>query len=220
MHLHWCSSKTPPGASCLPHPADALYKCEGRLSAATTRAGAGAVGGGSMGKARRWAKVLPDPSCCPALPLLLLALIGTVAFAFSRPPAALLQCGPATPLTLLLVPRPEAQSRTGAAARGSEEVARRQRRASAQRQSTSSRAGEAAARASTSTGVRDHVGRMSSSDLRFGPSLGHSFVEKRDKPQTAGLPSTPSTPVPFASLICQDKTGTEPALKGLLASLD
>ncbi|EOD31699.1 hypothetical protein EMIHUDRAFT_231489 [Emiliania huxleyi CCMP1516] len=28
--------------------------------------------------------VLPDPSCCPALPLLLLALIGTVAFSFSR----------------------------------------------------------------------------------------------------------------------------------------
>ena len=87
----------------------------------------GGGGGGSMGKARRWAKNLPDPSCCPALPLLLLALIGTVAFAFSRPPAALLQCGPATPLTLLLAPRPEAQSRTGAAARGSEEVARTQR---------------------------------------------------------------------------------------------
>mmetsp|Transcript_28710 Transcript_28710/g.86929 ORF Transcript_28710/g.86929 Transcript_28710/m.86929 type:complete len:296 (-) Transcript_28710:274-1161(-) len=54
----------------------------------------GGGGGGSMGKARRWAKNLPDPSCCPALPLLLLALIGTVAFSFSRPPAALLQCGP------------------------------------------------------------------------------------------------------------------------------
>ena len=166
-------------------------------------------GGGSMGKARRWAKVLPDPSCCPALPLLLLALIGTVAFAFSRPPAALLQCGPATPLTLLLAPRPEAQSRTGAAARGSEEVARTQRaRRDRARVVEQERRPHVRARALVcGTTLVACRARTCASDL------GSDTVLWRNA-KNGQVPSTPSTPVPFASLICQDKTGTEPALEG------
>jgi len=150
-------------------------------------------GGGGTGNARRWAEVLPDPSCCPALPLLLFALIGTVAFSFSRPPAALLQCGPATPLTLLLAPRPEAQSRTGAAARGSEEVARTQRaRRGRARVVEQERRPHVRARALVcGTTLVACRARTCASGLR----LGHSFVEKRDKPQTAGC--TLYTKYPF-----------------------
>ena len=161
----------------------------------------GGGGGGSMGKARRWAKNLPDPSCCPALPLLLLALIGTVAFAFSRPPAALLQCGPATPLTLLLAPRPEAQSRTGAAARGSEEVARTQRaRRGRARVVEQERRPHVRARA-----LVCGVGRMSSSP-RLGPSLGHSFVEKREKRPGTKYPFNPC-PIRLSDMPGQDGYG-------------
>ena len=169
----------------------------------------GGGGGGSMGKARRWAKNLPDPSCCPALPLLLLALIGTVAFAFSRPPAALLQCGQATPLTLLLAPRPEAQSRTGAAARGSEEVARTQRaRRGRARVVEQERRPHVRARALVcGTTLVACRARTCASDLGSDTVLWRNAKNGR-------VPNTPSTPVPFASLICQDKTGTEPALEG------
>ena len=156
----------------------------------------GGGGGGSMGKARRWAKNLPDPSCCPALPLLLLALIGTVAFAFSRPPAALLQCGPATPLTLLLAPRPEAQSRTGAAARGSEEVARTQRaRRGRARVVEQERRPHVRARALVcGTTLVACRARTCASGLR----LGHSFVEKREKrPGTKRVPLQPLSHSPL-----------------------
>jgi len=171
-------------------------------------------GGGSMGKARRWAKVLPDPSCCPALPLLLLTLIGTVASVFVLASVR----GAAAVWTSHSI-----DAAAGASTRGAvkdRSSGERQRSsgtdaASAQRQSTSSRAGEAAARASTSTRVRDHVGRMSSSP-RLRPSARTQFC--RETRKTAGY-QVPLQPL-FASLICQDKTGTEPALKGLLASLD
>ena len=141
-------------------------------------------GGGGAGNARRWAKVFPDPSCCPVLPLLLLALLGTVAsaLAFARPPAALLQCGPATPLTLL-APR-QSQSMRGAAARGSEEVARTQRaRRGRARVVEQERRPHVRARALVcGTTLVACRARTCASGLR----LGHSFVEKRDKPQTAG----------------------------------
>ena len=161
-------------------------------------------GGGGTGNARRWAEVLPDPSCCPALPLLLLALIGTVAFAFSRPPAALLQCGPATPLTLLLAPRPEAQSRTGAAARGSEAVARTQRaRKGRARVVEQERRPHVRARALVcGTTLVACRARTCASGLR----LGHSFVEKREKRPGTKYPFNPC-PIRLSDMPGQDGRG-------------
>ena len=168
-------------------------------------------GGGGAGNARRWAKVFPDPSCCPVLPLLLLALISTVAsaLAFARPPAALLQCGADTIAVTLLLAPPLSQSMRGAAARGSEAVARTQRaRKGRARVVEQERRPHVRARALVcGTTLVACRARTCASDL------GSDTVLWRNA-KNGQVPSTPSTPVPFASLICQDKTGTEPALEG------